>query len=170
MSSNDRAKSLIVALGLALTAACGGEQFAGDAEDVGANGLSAEGAVNGVTDDAPGAEELVEKGGSILSSQPASINYGTLGFGESVTRDWIVASSERTELVTAVDVPPFDVEPLGCAVIEPTDPSLRRCVFHITFSPPGQAGTFRGTIFASDIDGNTTSVDLVGVGEAVILP
>jgi hypothetical protein len=74
-----------------------------------------------------------------------------------------------TRLVTAVSVEPFTVSPIGCAVIEPTDPSLRRCVFTITFRPPGAAGRYEATLGASDLDGNLTTVDVVGVGE-VFLP
>jgi hypothetical protein len=170
MSSNDRALTLIVALGLGLTMACGGEQYASDAEGIGAESPGTEEIEDGVADEAaPNVDELVEKGGGVLSGQPTFFNFGTLGFGETRSVDWVIAATERSELITALDVFPFEVDPIGCAVIEPTDPSLRRCVLTVTFNPPGSAGTFEATLTATDIDGNATSIDVIGVGEKIVL-
>jgi hypothetical protein len=170
MSSNDRALSMMVALGLALTTACGGEQ---DSDVEGLEGESATTAGLGeggsAEHGAAGDDGLVEKGGGILSGSPVAQNFGVRGFGEFPGIDWIVSSSQRAELVVALDVEPFTVSPDGCAVIEPTDPSLRRCVFRITFAVPPEAGTYQATVTASDIDGNTTSINLSGVSEGVIL-
>lgn len=170
MSSNDRALSMIVALGLTL-AACGGEPQA-SLEGLGSEGLgSAELGNAALRGDqgAPGAEELVEKGTTgVLSGVPSFFDFGVAGFGESPSIQWVISSSQRSELVVALDVEPFNVDPIGCAVIEPSDPSLRRCVLTVTFNVPGEAGTYAATLSATDIDGNATSLSVVGVGEGVV--
>jgi hypothetical protein len=173
MNSSDRALSMMLAVGLVLGTACGGEAPASDVDDLEAGSLATvalgEGDGEGSAAVTPSEGGLVEKAtGGVLSGSPSFIDFGTGGVGESISRLWVISATRRTELVTAVSVEPFTVSPIGCAVIEPSDPSLRRCVFTITFSPPGEAGTYEATLGASDLDGNLTTVDVVGVGEAFL--
>lgn len=167
MSSKDRASFMMVALGLVLATACGGETLANEeeAEGLAPNAVEEDSVADDVTasDDA-----VVEKANGVLSGSPTFINFGTLAATETKSEIWVISATERAELVTAVSVGPFNVSPIGCPVIEPTDPSLRRCVFTITFVPPGNAGTFEATLGASDLEGNITTIDVVGVGEAFI--
>lgn len=170
MSSNDRTSFTMVALSLMLATACGGEPLTNGADDLEAEDLATD-AVDqgGVADDVTANDDaVVEKGGGVLSGSPTFIDFGVLAATETKSASWIISATERAELVTAVSVPPFTVSPIGCPLIDPEDPTIRRCVFTITFIPPGNAGTFEATLGASDLEGNITTIDVVGVGEAFI--
>lgn len=171
MSSMDRTSFTAVALGLVLATACGGEPLATgqdglEEEGLGMNGAGETGAPDDVT---RGNRAVVEKQQApVLSGSPTFFDFGTLAATETRSVDWIISATEPAELVTAVSVDPFFVSPIGCPLIDPEDPTIRRCVFTITFIPPGSAGTFEATLGASDLEGNITTIDVVGVGEAFI--
>lgn len=170
MSSTDRTSFMMVALGMMLATACGGEPLASDEDHREADGHIADAVEDdGVADDVrTGEDAVVEKANGVLSGSPTFINFGTLAATETKSEIWVISATERAELVTAVSVPPFTVSPIGCPLIDPDDPTIRRCVFTITFTPPGNAGTFEATLGASDLEGNITTIDVVGVGEAFI--
>jgi len=163
---------MLVALGLALATACGGETLATgqdglEEEALGMNGAGETGAPDDVT---RGDDAVVEKQQQppVLSGFPTFFDFGTLAATETRSVDWIISATEPSQLVTAVSVDPFFVSPIGCPLIDPEDPTIRRCVFTITFIPPGNAGTFEAELGASDLDGNITKINVVGVGEAFI--
>ena len=171
MSSMDRTSFMMVALGLALATACGGETLATgqdglEEERPGMDGVDETGAPDDVT---RGDDAVIEKQQApVLSGFPTFFDFGILAATETKSVDWIISATEPSQLVTAVSVDPFFVSPIGCPLIDPEDPTIRRCVFTITFIPPGNAGRFEAELGASDLDGNITKINVVGVGEAFI--
>ena len=162
----------MVALGLMFATACGGEPPTNGEEDLNTQDLATDAVEeDGVADDVTASDDaVVEKAtGDALSGAPTLINFGTLAATEIKSQIWVISAKERAESITAESVQPFTVSPAnGCPVIDPEDPTIRRCVFTVTFTPPGNAGTFEATLRASDSQGNSTTVDVIGVGEAFI--
>jgi hypothetical protein len=171
MSSKDRTSFTMVALGLMLATACGGEPLTNGQDDLDAEGFATDAVEQGsVADDVTADDHaVVEKGGSILSGSTNLLNFGTLAATETRSLLWVISATQIVEDVTAESVGPFVVSPSGgCPRVDPDDPTIRRCVFTVTFLPPGNAGTFEATLTASDSNGNSVSVDVIGVGEAFI--